>query len=180
MNDTAVTRWFGTGFDRLHPLLQQLHRDGGVLEGSIDLHLRGALGRHFARRIGLPRDTGRCHFSVHIDHVGDTLVWERRFGGGETLRSVFVPHGRWPDGWWTETTGPFALRLGIDVIDGGWHWRVLGARFRGIAMPLWTMPQMRAFKRIEDGRYRFAVALAMPLMGDLVRYEGLLDARPHA
>ena len=91
-----------------------------------------------------------------------------------------MPHGRWPDGYWTETTGPFALRLAVDVIDGGWHWRCIGARFRGIAVPLWLIPRTRAFKRIEDGRYRFEVAVSLPLVGDLVRYGGLLDAMPHA
>lgn len=179
MNETSVTRWFGAGFERLHPLLQQLHRDGGVLQGTIDLDVRPA-GRRLARRLGVPIDRERCDFTVDIRHEGDALVWSRRFGTGQTMRSVFVPQGRWPDGYWTETTGPFALRLAVDVADGGWHWRCVGARVRGIAVPLWLMPQTRAFKRIEDGRYRFEVTIAQWPFGELLRYGGLLDVVPHA
>lgn len=175
MNETSVTRWFGAGFEGLHPLLQQLHRDGGVLQGAIDLDVRPA-GRRLARRLGLPVDRTRCDFAVDIRHERDALVWTRRFDTGQTMRSVFVPHGRWPDGYWTETTGPFALRLAVDVVDGGWHWRCVGARAFGIVVPLWLMPQTRAFKRIEDGRYRFEVAIAQRPFGDLLRYGGLLDA----
>ena len=29
--DTVVARWFGRRFEELHPLIQQLHTDGGVL-----------------------------------------------------------------------------------------------------------------------------------------------------
>lgn len=176
MNETSVTRWFGAGFERLHPLLQQLHRDGGALQGAVDIHSRGAL----ARRLGVPTGRERCDFSVEIRHDGDTLVWNRRFGSDHTMRSVFVPHGRWPDGYWVETTGTFARRLAVDVIDGGWHWRCIGASIRGIVVPLWLIPRTRAFKRIEDGRYRFEVAVALPLVGDVLRYGGLLDATPHA
>ena len=179
MNDTVVTRWFGAGFARLDPLLQQLHRDGGVLQGAIDLDVRPA-GRRLARRLGIPVDRPRCDFSVAIRHERDALVWERRFDAARTLRSVFVPHGRWPDGYWIETTGAFALRLAVDVVDGGWHWRLLGTRIAGIPLPAWLMPTTHAFKRIEQGRYRFDVEIAQPPFGKLLGYGGLLDVAPHA
>lgn len=180
MNETSVTRWFGAGFERLHPLLQDLHRRGGRLRGEVEIACRGAIGRRLAQRLGLPPDCTRSAFAVEIRHDGDTLRWTRHFDATHVMRSTFVPHGTWPDGWWIETTGPFELRLAVDVVDGGWHWRCVGARLHGIGVPLWLLPRTQAFKRIENGRYRFEVAVALPVFGTVLRYGGVLDASDHA
>ena len=181
MHETAVTRWFGAGYARLHPLLQALHREGGRLRGTVDLQigpgLRGWLGRRIARRMGLPAMGGRLPFEVEIRHVGDALYWDRRFGDGTSMRSVFCPVGAWPDGYWIEATGPVRLHLGVDVVDGGWSWRCRRAFYRNIPVPMWLFPRTTAGKRAEDGRYRFEVAIALPLLGHVLRYGGLLDAQ---
>ena len=176
MKETSVTRWFGAGFERLHPLLQRLHRDGGRLRGEVDVRVRGAIGRRLAARLGVPADRERCAFEVHIGHADGALHWNRRFGDRHEMRSVFVPQGHWPDGCWIETTGPVRLKLAVDVVDGGWQWRCTGVRVRGIPLPLFLFPRTRAGKRIEDGRYRFEVSVALPFVGEVLRYGGLLDA----
>lgn len=177
----AVTGWFGDGFTQLHTPLQALHRGKGHLSGTVSLRfgtgLAGIVGRRVAQRLGLPTVAGAHALSVDIGHDADTLWWNRCFDDRHRVRSSFRPHGHWPDGYWIESTGPLELRLAVDVIDGGWHWRVIGMRLRGVRVPLWLMPRSRAYKRIEEGRYRFFVGFSLPLLGEVVYYNGLLDAR---
>lgn len=179
---TVVTRWCGEAFERLHPLLQALHRDGGRLRGTVAIRtgrgIAGAIGRRLAHALGIPLDRAERDFEVEIRHQRDALVWHRRFDDGSTMVSRFEPVGAWPDGCWTEHTGALRLDLAVDVVDGGWRWRTLRARWRGIPLPLAPLPRSRAGKRIVDDRYVFEVAFALPLFGDLLGYDGVLDAEP--
>jgi hypothetical protein len=181
MTETAVTQWFGAGFARLHPLLQDLHRHGGCLRGPVSIRfgrgLAGWLGRRLARRLGIPLDTGQEHqLEVHIRHDGGVLHWDRRFDDTQRFPSSFRPHGQWPHGYWIEDTAAIALRLRVEIVDGGWYWRCIGARKGWLPVPAWLLPRSDAYKRIEQGRYRFAVSFALPLFGELLAYEGLLVA----
>jgi hypothetical protein len=67
------------------------------------------------------------------------------------------------------------LRLQVDVHDGGWQWRCVGARLGCLHVPLWLLPSTQAGKRIEEGRYRFEVGIGLPLLGEVLRYGGLLQ-----
>lgn len=180
--ETVVSRWFGPAFGELHPLLQQLHRHGGVLSGEIDIQVgrgpAGWIGRRLAKSVGIPVDQPRRGFEVSIRHTGTALEWNRRFDNGAEMRSLFVPVGTRRDGWWVESTGPVEMHLTVDVDRGGWLWRVLRTRVRGIPVPLFVMPRSRAGKRIENGRYLFQVEFALPLLGTVLRYGGALEARP--
>ena len=180
MAENAVTRWFGPQFGRLHPLLQALHRRGGTLRGIVDIQLgrglAGRIGRRIARRLGVPVHAPQLGLAVDIRHYDAALHWARRFGNGETMLSVFRPVGTWPHGHWTERTGMLDLKLTVDVIEGGWYWRPLGMRAGGLPLPLWLFPRSRAYKRIEDGKYLFCVQFAVPLLGNVLRYGGSLDA----
>jgi hypothetical protein len=182
--ENAVTRWFGAHFDALHPLLQDLHRRGGTLRGSVDIRfgpgLAGWLGRRLAHNLGIPSRSAHVPFEVRITHTRDTLQWDRRFGADHWMPSTFIPIGVWPSGYWIERTGRIALRLTVDVIDGGWHWRCLGARFGRVPIPLWLLPRTRAHKCVRDGKYVFHVGLALPLFGNVLSYEGTLEAVPGA
>jgi hypothetical protein len=181
-HENAVTRWFGTHFDDLHPLLRELHRRGGTLHGDVDIQfgtgVAGWLGRRMARRIGIPTCSARMPFEVRISHTHDALQWDRRFGADQWMESTFTPRGTWPDGCWIECTGAVTLRLRIEVIDGGWYWRCVGARLGRMPLPLWLLPTTRAYKAVRAGKYVFHVGLALPALGKLLSYEGVLDAAP--
>jgi hypothetical protein len=175
-----VEQWFGPRFGALHPLLQQLHRQGGILRGRVEIGrgaaLAGWLGTRIARRMGLP-PPGAADLTVRISHDGQRLRWARRFeaaGGVVEMVSWFEPRGSWPRGHWIETTGALRFDLGVDVEDGAWHWRVLRARWRGMPLPVGLLPRSRAGKRIVDGAYVFEVEVTAPLLGPLVWYRGQL------
>lgn len=180
MSDTVVSDWFGPAFGRLHPMLQELHRHGGQLRGPVGIRfgrgLAGIVGRRIARRLGIPHDGGRHTLQVTISHEDGALHWNRRFDDDRCFPSTFLPSGHWPDGCWVEETAAITLLLQVDVIDGGWYWRCIGARRGAWRIPRWLLPRSRAGKRIEDGRYRFDVSFSLPLFGEVLAYGGLLEA----
>lgn len=57
MPNELVKNWFGGQFNDLHPLLQQLHTDGGSLTGDIDIAygkgLAGIIGGRLAKKMKL-------------------------------------------------------------------------------------------------------------------------------
>jgi hypothetical protein len=67
------------------------------------------------------------------------------------------------------------MRLTVDINQGGWYWRCLEIRILGLRMPLWLFPNSKAFKMIEDGRYKFYVGFSLPWIGTLLSYSGSLS-----
>jgi Domain of unknown function (DUF4166) len=180
MTINLVSDWFGESFQALHPLLQQLHRHGGTLQGAVDIYtprgFAGFIGRALTRNLCIPVNGKNHRLSVNISHHADGLHWDRCFDDALWMRSTFLPIGRLPDGHWVEKTGGIALTLTVDVIDGGWHWRCLGVTLAGIPMPRWLFPSSTAYKTIENGKYRFYVGLSLPLLGTVLSYGGMLTA----
>lgn len=181
MSATAVSTWFGDDFAQLHPLLQQLHREGGVLRGNVALAIPGGVagwvGRRLATKLGIPSEAQNYPFEVTISHRANQLHWSRRFADGHTLLSIFEPVGRHANGYWRERTGNTELHLQVDILDGGWHWRCVGMRVAGLPVPLWLAPRTHAYKQIEADQYRFYVGFSLPLLGTLLSYGGLLQAQ---
>ena len=122
----AVTKWFGKDFEKLDPLLQKLHRDGGELRGYVALGygkgLGGLIGRWLAPKLGIPLISGDLEFKVTIDHSEDRLYWNRVFCNQLKMSSEFIPYGQYPDGYWKENTGSLEFELGVEIVNGGWHW----------------------------------------------------------
>jgi Domain of unknown function (DUF4166) len=180
---SPTERWFGPRFDELHPLLQRLHREGGRLRGRVEFAegsgIAGMFGAIARKRLGLTDDSTHI-LSVVIRNADDGLHWSRRFDAGEEVVSLFRPIGRLPNGHWLERAGPIELKLTVDIVDGGWYWRQLGCRAFGIPLPSWCAPRIDAHKRIEGEGYRFAVAIALPLIGRTVAYAGTLALEPAA
>ncbi len=176
MIDSVVSRWFGPAFDQLDPLLQDLHRHGGQLRGEVELSfgngLAGFLGRRLARKFGLPTQPGSHRLIVDISHDPSTLYWDRCFDGDQRVASVFQPVGHWPDGVWIERTGAIELHLGVEIVNGGWFWRLRSARLGRLPVPRWLLPRSDAGKTIVDGHYRFFVTFSLPVLGCLLRYGG--------
>ena len=178
MSNTLVADWFDATFGNLHPLLQQLHTNGGQLTGLVEVvipnGIAGVIGMRLARKIGVP-SSGRNHqLVVTISHHADGLHWDRRFDDQTTMRSIFRPVGTLQHGYWVESTGALKLFLTVDIKDGGWHWHCLKMKLGWLRLPLWLFPNSTAFKTIESGRYRFFVGFALPFLGTILSYGGLL------
>ena len=146
-----ATRWFGDAFSHLHPQLQALHRHGGDLIGNVDLvfgnGLAGIIGRRLASKLGMPTQSGTHAMRVKIRHLEDGLHWSRCFNERQTVLSIFNPVGCYPDGYWLEKTGPASLKLGVEIIDSGWYWRLRNVYLFGLRMPLVFFPHSVAYKK---------------------------------
>jgi hypothetical protein len=175
-----VRNWFGSKFETLDPLLQQLHLNGGVLKGEVKIFvgkgISGFLGRHLARKLGIPIEQPYARFRVDIHSDSKRLYWSRCFNEMQQMNSTFEPVGNWPDGVWIEQTGTIRLALTVDVIGGGWYWRPNKAWLGIIRLPLILMPKTTAYKRIEHDHYCFYVGFSIPFIGMLLSYSGYLEA----
>lgn len=182
MTATPSSRWFGEHFNELHPLLQAIHTDGGTLAGPVSITLgrglAGLVGRRLASKLGIPVDAGEHSLQVTISNQADGLHWDRCFDGKQWMRSLFQPVGQWPEGYWVESTGPIRLSLTVDIRQGGWYWQFIKGQLGIIPLPRWLLPQTTAYKRIENGRYRFYVGISVPMLGTVLSYSGLLDTKP--
>lgn len=180
MSLPRTENWFGIKFSDFHPMLRKLHARGGVLRGDVTVTygtgLAGVVARRLATKLGIP-EAGVHDIRVEISHAADGLHWDRCFDGTSWMRSVFTPVGTIADGFWQENTGPLKLRLTVDIVDGGWHWRCLSVQFLGVPLPPWLFPKSTAYKTVENGRYRFHVGFSLPLLGGLLSYSGLLTAQ---
>ena len=179
MPNMLVENWFGDEFDNLHPLLQQLHTDGGRLSGDVEISygkgLAGIIGARLGKKMNLP-NKGVHQLVVNISHDNDGLHWGRCFNHQALVESIFKPVGNIHQGYWVETTGPLTMKLTVDIKNGGWFWRCLKINFFGLPIPLWLIPQANAYKVIESDKYRFYVEFSLPILGSLVCYQGLLHA----
>ncbi|MES2205597.1 MAG: DUF4166 domain-containing protein [Pseudomonadota bacterium] len=169
--ENSVTRWFGSKFEQLHPMLQDLHRNGGVLRGTVDIKfgqdIAGWVGKRLAQKLGIPNNHSVYPLEVTISHHNDKLYWSRKFGNESQMLSVFQPIGKWPEGYWIEQTGFIEMQLTVDLIEGGWYWRVLRIRLGRLKLPLWLFPKSKAYKRIENGKYCFYVEFRLPILGTI-------------
>jgi hypothetical protein len=179
VGDNPVRTWFGARYGDLHPLLQQLHNEGGSLSGPVEVKIprgmAGWIGKRLAHKLGISQTDGARRLSVAIFHDNSSLHWHRCFDSQGQMVSVFTPVGTYPSGYWEETTGPTTLCLTVDIKDGDWYWRLVAARVRGVQVPLWLMPRVKAFKTIQDGRYQFYVGISLPVLGTVLSYSGLLS-----
>lgn len=180
----GVKQWFGAKFNELHPHLRELHEHGGELNGFVSVALGKGLGKLFgaalARKLCIPTKAGLCSLNVEIFHDQDGMHWNRCFDGRTMMKSLFIPVGSLPSGYWIESTGSVRMELTVDVIDGGWYWRCLRVSIHGMRIPIWLIPRTTAFKRIEDGQYRFFVGFSLPMFGTVLSYSGLLSATLNA
>ena len=178
MTSTIVKNWFGEGFEKLAPQLQKLHLHGGKLSGDIEViygsGIAGIIGKRLAKKLGIP-DAGTHKLVVNISHHEDGLHWDRVFNDTKEMKSTFNPIGNIENGYWIEKTGPLHIKLTVDIKDNGWHWRCLNFSFLSIPLPAKMFPESEAYKRIEDGKYRFYVGFKLWFFGELLSYGGLLS-----
>jgi hypothetical protein len=116
--------------------------------------------------------------SVAIFSTDTELHWNRTFNEASTFASTFTPTGRYPSGYWVESSGLLRLNLGVSIVNGGWVWRPIGGRLAGVPFPLWLLPRTAASKRIDNGQYQFNVEVGLSLLGTVLSYSGNLSSEP--
>lgn len=167
----------GAQFDRLPPTLQRLHLAAGrqLYRGKVEVDRgHGWLSRLCAWATRLPR-AGHGPIKVEIVAGDGREQWTRLFAG-HAMRSRLWAR----DGLLGERLGLVTFGFALSVEDAPGHgpeivWRVVRVRALGLPLPSRWFGQVKAREYERDGRYRFDVAAALPLVGLLVHYRGWLD-----
>ena len=172
LSSPLFRRVLGDEFEILFPSVSLIHAAAGRrrYHGQVDV-VRGAnpVSRLFACATRLP-PAGRSEIEVEIDASGETERWTRHIGGHA------MPSRLWDrDGLLYEQLGiaRFGFRLAVE--EGGIVWRVARVHVLGVRLPARWFAKVQARESELDGRYRFDVVAALPVVGLLVRYRGWLD-----
>ena len=165
-------RLLGDDIQRLPPAVAALHESEGavVWRGRVDVERGGGvLGRIVGAMLSLPPAGPDQEIEFRRTPLGEAERWERIISG-RTFASCLAAH----DSVLVERLGPAAFRFLLVVDEQMLLWRYQGARILGLPWPKALTPHIRAEECEHDGRYRFNVSVALPLLGRLVTYCGWL------
>ena len=165
-------RIMGPGFALLPPAVRRLHSGNGltVAVGRADV-VRGpsALAGAIAMLFGFP-PTGAHVVRVTFAASPAGERWTRDFGGHRFSSHLTEAGGRV-----VERFGPYRFSFELVNEDGGLSMRMTNWSFVGLPMPMRLAPRAVAREWQQDGAFHFHVELALPLVGDVVRYSGWLE-----
>lgn len=146
-----------------------------------DIHLTGRaaiegagnwIAKIIAKLFGFPSSMADVAAEVSLKRRGEKEIWIRRFGRS-TFRSTLRP-GPAPRRLY-EQFGPFSFELEMTPDESGFALDVVSWRIVSLRMPLLLAPRTPARAFVDEkGRYSFDVTIALPLVGQLVRYRGWL------
>lgn len=158
----------------LPPRVRQLHAlpMPAELRGRAQTQAaRGLLARLCALVAGLPRADGDVAVCVRfVSPAAGVEVWTREFGA-----STFRSRLRAVNGELHEQLGPVRIRFRLRADVDGIIWEPLAIDLLRMPLPRMLLHGISARESERDGRYRFDVAAALPIIGLIVRYEGWLD-----
>ncbi len=176
--EPLYSRIMGEDFARLPGAVRALHRVNGDLAaagtGEV-IRGRNPLARLIGRLVGFPPTGSEIPVTVWMREEDGVETWRRDFGG-VAFQSRLAQRGDLL----TERFGPirfaFALQREPDGLTMHFrHWW-LGP----LPMPRFLLPRGIAREYEKDGRFHFDVPIALPLIGLLVHYRGVLTPQPAA
>jgi hypothetical protein len=131
--------------------------------------------RCLRRLLGLPAPGPQQALALTIERRGTRETWTRRFAQ-RRMQSVLDRRRGSPLLY--ERLGPatlgFALRRDGDAID----WQLRSLWMFGLPLPRALRGKVLSRSGIRDGRYHFSVDVRLPLLGQLVGYQGWLEPLP--
>ncbi len=163
----------GPAFDALPASLRALHglQRSAVFRGEAEvIAAHNPIARLIARLTGFPTRSYRCPVEVRIDADAHGETWHRDFGGHR-----FNSRLRCIDGQLHEQLGPHRIRFALDTDAQGLSMRPIAWRTLGIPLPRLLWPNISANETESEGRFRFDVATAFPLIGTVIHYRGWLQ-----
>jgi hypothetical protein len=172
LSPPLYARAMGPAFEALPPAVRRIHEvrgdAGAVGEGRVRLG-GGRMARLVAGAMRFPPE-GNWPLHVAFAERGGSEKWTRDFGG-HLFSSELSQAG---DGV-AERFGP--LRFEFDLPSGphGLEMRLRRWSAFHVPMPRFLAPSIGAREWEEDGRFRFGVAVALPLVGDVIGYSGWLE-----
>jgi hypothetical protein len=157
-------------FEQLHPVLQGFHGSGREARGAGAFRVLrppDRLRNAVAGLLGLPPAGDHVPLRLEVCPEGPAERWVRSFGGHRfvTLQSAW-------NGLLLEATGPACLGFALAVEGGGLAFASRRAWLFGIPLPRCCAPAVAAVSVPQGPGWRVQVRVRVPLLGELVRYEG--------
>ena len=171
---TLFQQALGAAFFNLPTSVRRLHAVRGTARyagiASIERG-RNPLARLCANIAGLPATMREVPITVEFVADAKSEAWHRDFGGTRM-------HSRlaFRDGLLRERIGPLQFRHVLLANAGAIWWRVESVRLLGVLpLPARWFRGVRCREREHADRYEFLVEAALPLVGQVIRYEGWLE-----
>ena len=167
----------GPAFDALPQKLQLLHGNNAERRWRGHAEVRrgtGLLARIAAAIVGFPKAAAHMPVTVAFTPEKEGERWTRDFGGRRFASLQSRGTGR-NDYLLVERFGPLSFAMAL-VIEPD-RLRLVPRRWSafGIPMPHWLLPRGTSFEAEADGKFRFDVEIAAPLIGLIVAYRGSLE-----
>ncbi|MEP7042786.1 MAG: DUF4166 domain-containing protein [Dokdonella sp.] len=166
----------GSSWEALPISVRALHGDRAHLDARGRVEVRGDtrwLSRRLRKMLKMPEPIADAPLRVEISRDGNKEVWTRHFPDA-CLESHLSPSPRWPNAF-AERLGGARLTFGFGVEQGQLRWVTRSVRLLGMPLPLRWFEGIDARCSERDGRYRFDIAVRLPLVGLLVAYAGWLE-----
>jgi hypothetical protein len=167
-------RALGSSFGSLPAPIKATHEtvDISHWQGQASvLRGNGLWSQAVGRLFGFPPPGENVPVQVTKTVTAKGETWQRRFG-----RRLFRSHLAYVDGDMTESFGPFAFRLGLNVQENELRFPVKSGRLGPFPLPRWLLPVSIAREHATEGRFCFDVKLLAPVThGLMVHYRGYLD-----
>jgi hypothetical protein len=168
-------RLIGDGWHVLDEPVRRLHlraRGAGVFAVRRG---EGRLARVVARLMGLPLGGEAVPLLLSVEPYEGGERWRRTFAGKDFVTEQSEHAGPLL----LERNGPFELLFRLSVEGGALAYRQERAALRAgglkIKLPRLLAPRVEAWERADkDGGVRVSVCVTSPLVGLLIRYEGLV------
>ncbi|HEX8193915.1 MAG TPA: DUF4166 domain-containing protein [Allosphingosinicella sp.] len=176
----AYARVLGPVFDTLPAAVRALHDIGRYAaaegEGTVTRG-RGPLARLVAAAMRLP-PTGHYPLRVDFAERSGTERWTRHFGSHRFASTLSAAK----PGQAAERFGPLRFVFDLPAGPHGLSMHLVRWTVLGLPLPLTLAPRIHAREwQDEAGRFRFEVAVALPVAGDVIHYTGwLVPARESA
>ena len=169
-------RLLGEAWERLPGAVRAMHDGRGprIAQGRAAVERgRGLLSRLVGRLMGFPNAAPDVPVRVAFEPSRGEEVWTRTFGRKTFASRLAAGRGR-SDMLLVERFGPLACGMALVAEPGVLRLVPRGVTLLGVPIPAILAPCIQARETQEDGRFRFDVAIALPLIGPVVRYRGWL------
>lgn len=171
---TLYPKLMGDTFDALPSAVQTLHRGGQFIGQARVTRGRNPLAGIIATLFGFPK-TGEHTLTVCIttDDEGREQ-WLRTYSGQTMFNRQYAGRGR-AAGRLIEQFGPIAVQLTL-VQDGAtFRYITRGWSIFGVPLPRGLAPSGDVYETVDaHARFTFHVTVIVPIIGQLVHYEGWL------
>jgi hypothetical protein len=168
----------GAHYAQLPAAVQRFHRLRGqhVLHGQVQTQaVASLLARALAIGLGTPRAASSGPLRLELTAGPNAERWARHFP-----RQTMTSQLRLVNGHLEERIGVLRLLMRLTALNNKLVHVLVGLRCLGLPCPQWLLPQLVAEESGNADQLHFEVAVTLPLVGLIARYNGHLIVAPEA